>query len=251
MPASSEVVLSLAAATGATVQGALSTTGNCTIGGALLVQGTDVLALAQGKQSQLTSASQLHVDTIKALLYQCNGSEFYFWTSANVQLLKLSPTEATFNSEIRTPSVILNNVSLSTQLSNKQNAITTSTALSLSSVSASLGVTVTGGREGNPAKGAHLRLVSNGTLLAAPPALFFGVGGNDLHALEYNYLGFSDFYRTSDTTAWIETMRIIGGQWNFTQGIIAPSDSRLKDEVRDLPEEECLEVLRRSPPKAM
>ena len=39
-------------------------------------------------------------------------------------------------------------------------------------------------------------------------------------------------------------MRIIGGQWNFTQGIIAPSDSRLKDEVRDLPEEECLGVLR-------
>ena len=96
VPASSEVVLSLAAATGATVQGALSTTGNCTIGGALLVQGTDVLALAQGKQDRLTSTSQLHLDTIKALIYQCNGSEFYFWTSANVQLLKLSPTEATF-----------------------------------------------------------------------------------------------------------------------------------------------------------
>ena len=39
-------------------------------------------------------------------------------------------------------------------------------------------------------------------------------------------------------------MRIIGGQWKFTQGIIAPSDSRLKDEVRDLPDEECLKVLR-------
>ena len=37
---------------------------------------------------------------------------------------------------------------------------------------------------------------------------------------------------------------MLGGQWNFTQGIIAPSDSRLKDEVRDLPEEECLRVLR-------
>ena len=32
---------------------------------------------------------------------------------------------------------------------------------------------------------------------------------------------------------------------NFTSGIATPSDSRLKGEVRDLPEEECLEVLRR------
>ena len=34
------------------------------------------------------------------------------------------------------------------------------------------------------------------------------------------------------------------GTWTFTTGIIAPSDSRLKDDVRDLPSEECLEVLR-------
>ena len=40
-------------------------------------------------------------------------------------------------------------------------------------------------------------------------------------------------------------MRISGNTWNFTSGITTPSDSRLKDEVRDLPEEECLEVLRR------
>ena len=91
VPASEEVVLSLYATTGATVQGALSASGNCTVGGALRVQGIDVLALAQGKRDRLAHTSQLHVDTVKALIYQSDGSEFYFWTASNTQLLKLSP----------------------------------------------------------------------------------------------------------------------------------------------------------------
>ena len=33
----------------------------------------------------------------------------------------------------------------------------------------------------------------------------------------------------------------------FWSGIVTPSDSRLKDEVRDLPSEQCLEVLRQVP----
>ncbi len=66
IPVSSEVILSLAAATGATVQGAISASGNCSVGGTLMVGGIDVLALAQGKQSQLTSTSQLNVARVIA-----------------------------------------------------------------------------------------------------------------------------------------------------------------------------------------
>ena len=66
MPASSEVVLSLDGTTGATVQGAISASDNCTIGGVLRVQGTDVLALAQAKQDALTASSQLVVAKVIA-----------------------------------------------------------------------------------------------------------------------------------------------------------------------------------------
>ena len=64
------------------------------------------------------------------------------------------------------------------------------------------------------------------------------------HAWEYNYLGFSNFWRSSTTNPWNESLRITGSTWNFLSGITTPSDSRLKDDVRDLPSEECLEVLR-------
>ncbi len=33
-------------------------------------------------------------------------------------------------------------------------------------------------------------------------------------------------------------------KWTFWSGITTPSDQRLKDEVRDLPSDECLDVLR-------
>ena len=123
--------------------------------------------------------------------------------------------------------------------------IDASTALSLSSVNASNGVTCTGGRGGLPSGGAQLRLVSSGGILAAAPALFFGVGGEDLQVWEYNYLGFSHFWRTSSANAWSESARVTSNnKWNFWSGIYTPSDARLKDDVQDLPSDECLDVLR-------
>ena len=42
-----------------------------------------------------------------------------------------------------------------------------------------------------------------------------------------------------------ETARVTSNnKWTFWSGITVPSDRRLKDEVRDLPSDECLEVLR-------
>ena len=62
---------------------------------------------------------------------------------------------------------------------------------------------------------------------------------------EYNYLGFSHFWRTSAANAWSESSRVqTNNKSNFWSGITVPSDQRLKDEVRDLPSDECLDVLR-------
>ncbi len=36
-------------------------------------------------------------------------------------------------------------------------------------------------------------------------------------------------------------------KWTFWSGTVVPSDARLKDDVRDLPSDECLDVLRQIP----
>ena len=67
--ASEDVVLSLDASTGATVQGALSTTGNATVGGTLAcnslqVDGADMVAFLNAKQDALTASSNLEVNSL-------------------------------------------------------------------------------------------------------------------------------------------------------------------------------------------
>ena len=37
---------------------------------------------------------------------------------------------------------------------------------------------------------------------------------------------------------------MVNNVWHFWSGIYTPSDARLKDEVQDLPSEECLDALR-------
>ena len=94
--------------------------------------------------------------------------------------------------------------------------------------------------------GAQLRVVSsNSSILSAPTAVYWGVNNEDHQVFEYNYLGFSHFGRSSAASAWSETARVTSNnKWTFWSGITVPSDMRLKDEVRDLPSEECLDVLR-------
>ena len=77
------------------------------------------------------------------------------------------------------------------------------------------------------------------------PRPFFLVGGEDLQVWEHNYLGFSHYWRTSAANPWSEAARVSSSnRWTFWTGITTPSDSRLKDNVQDLPSDECLDVLR-------
>ena len=136
-------------------------------------------------------------------------------------------------------------------LGTKQATLTSSSAVNVSSVVASTvtatnGMTVTGGRGGVSTNGAQMRVVSsNSSILTAPPALFWGINNEDHQVFEYNYLGFSHFWRSSAASAWSESSRVqTNNKWNFWSGITVPSDQRLKDEVRDLSSQECLDVLR-------
>ena len=69
VPAAKVVVLSLDAATGATVQGALSISGSCTVGGKLVVQATNVLdALANAESAASTVVKISSVTGLEAAL---------------------------------------------------------------------------------------------------------------------------------------------------------------------------------------
>ena len=90
-----------------------------------------------------------------------------------------------------------------------------------------------------------VRVVSEcGSLLNTPPIVYWGIGGVEFSGFEHNWQGLSHFMRASGSAAWSESSRVSGNKWHFWSGIYAPSDSRLKDDVRDLPEAECLQVLR-------
>ncbi len=95
--------------------------------------------------------------------------------------------------------------------------------------------------------GAQLRVSSsNSSILTAPPWITMGVNNEDHVALEYNYLGYlSHFWRASAANSWSESSRVTSNnKWTFWSGTTVPSDMRLKDDVQDLPSDQCLDVLR-------
>ena len=102
-----------------------------------------------------------------------------------------------------------------------------SSALSVASVAATTGMTITGGRGGVATNGAQLRVVSSNSILAAPSWVTWGVNGEDHQTFEYNYLGFCHFWRTSAANGWSESSRVqTNNKWNFWSGIYTPSDAR-------------------------
>ena len=86
---------------------------------------------------------------------------------------------------------------------------------------------------------------SNSSILTAPPIIYWGVNNEDHQCFEYNYLGFCHFWRSSAAGTWSETSRVTSNnKLTFWSGITVPSDQRLKDDVQDLPSDQCLDVLR-------
>ena len=88
MPAAEEVILSLDAATGASVQGALNTSGSCTIGGQLVVQGTNVLdALANAEAAASTVVT---ISSVTGLETALANKQSTLGPTVSVQLASLT-----------------------------------------------------------------------------------------------------------------------------------------------------------------
>ena len=67
-----------------------------------------------------------------------------------------------------------------TTLSGKQATLTTTSTISVATVSATTGMTITGGRGVVSTNGAQLRVVSsNSSITTAPPIIYWGVNNED------------------------------------------------------------------------
>ena len=150
-------------------------TGDCAVSGALLVQGTDVLALAQGKQTQLTQTSQLTVARVTA-----GGA---------------TPSEATASAftDLEALDLMVNSIRgrpggdlvLEGASSGPVLRIPPAGGASIAGrLTSSGGVTITGGGQGRNGTGASFRVTGAGDLVYNPSALYFGGNGIYLHVFE-------------------------------------------------------------------
>ena len=86
-----------------------------------------------------------------------------------------------------------------------------------------------------------------------PGALIFGGNGVDLQLFELSWLGFAHFMRANANAAWTQTMTIDSTvRWSFLRGAVVVgelvattlnlSDSRIKDDVEDIPEQDAINL---------
>ena len=144
-----------------------------------------------------------------------------------------------------------------TALASKQAAVTASTTLSLSSVTASNTMTAAGlittsggvlvsGGQGRNWTGASIRATGAGDLVYNTSAVYWGGNGVDLVSVELSWLGWSHFQRASSTAAYVQTMGVNNstGYWTFYRGHGDASDQSLKSHAQDASTEDCLSMLR-------
>ena len=114
--------------------------------------------------------------------------------------------------------------------------------------------TITGGR-GTHNGGAWLKLIGSGEIVQNPSAISFGCANVETHIMELSWMGFAHFMRANASSAWYNTMTIEStGRWRFTTGLsvigtcfattFSTSDSRLKTNLEEIPEEDALNLLK-------
>ena len=91
-----------------------------------------------------------------------------------------------------------------------------------------------------------------------PCALSFGINGTENHIWEYSWLGLAHFMKLNGTpTVWTQTttIDIYTGRWRFYRGMLvdgtsiatafsSTSDSRLKSNIEEVPEEDAINLLK-------
>ena len=190
--------------TGSLQVGSLQT-GDCTVSGALRVQDIDVLALAQGKQTQLTQTSPLTVARVTASAIEAGGA---------------TPSEATASAftDLEELDLMVNSIrgrpAGDLVLEGSSGPVLRIPPAGGASIAGRLtssgGVTITGGGQGRNGTGASLRITGTGDLVYITSALYFGGNGVDLHSFELSWLGYAHFMRPNANagTAWTQTMGI-------------------------------------------
>jgi len=133
-PASEDVVLSLDAATGATVQGALSVSGNTSVAGSLVVGSTDIVTAITDLQNSgsIDSSTALHVSSLKAtgeISSSSAAEQVEIGKSGIAATVRISSTYATLRLEGVAQSQSYSGWSL------QRNAISNSTSVRLGTVS--------------------------------------------------------------------------------------------------------------------
>ena len=151
----------------------------------------------------LTSSSMLQLRELTCARVKPATATLSLADSNGVERLGISAGSAVFSAPVSAPSIdvagsavigssmilagplYLNGTDLATTLSGKQAALTTSSARSVASVAAATvtattGMTITGGRGGIATWGAQLRVVSsNSSILTAPSIVYWGVNNED------------------------------------------------------------------------
>ena len=95
-----------------------------------------------------------------------------------------------------------------------------------------------------------------------PCAISFGLNGTEGHIWEYSWLGFAHFMRLNGGgLSWTQTATIdpASGRWQFFEGLLvsgtcfatkfSSSDSRLKTNLKEIPEEDAINLLKNVSPK--
>ena len=88
---------------------------------------------------------------------------------------------------------------LATAIAAKQNALTTSSALSVASVTTTAASTMSGGLriyggQGTHGTGANLRVVGTGDSVYNTSSVLWGASSTDLHVIELSWLSWAHFY---------------------------------------------------------
>ena len=121
--------------------------------------------------------------------------------------------------------------------------------------------TINKGR-GTNNNGGHLKIMSSNNN-SDPCALSFGINGTENHIWEYSWLGLAHFMKLNGTpTVWTQTttIDIYTGRWRFYRGMLvdgtsiatafsSTSDSRLKSNIEEVPEEDAINLLKNVSPK--
>ena len=229
-PSSSEVLLSIQASTGITINTSAHIENNLTIGGILMVGSTDILSAITDLQNNPSGSSNVDL------------TNYYNKTDSDTRYYTKTQSDTNLNNYVlKTGSTMSGNLTVDGTTNFKQ------------------ACTVSGGR-GREGTGSWMNLIGTGDSTYNTSALSFGCANVETHVMELSWKGLEHWMRPNASSAWYDTMGIeSSGRWKFTTGLLvigtclatvySTSDARIKDDVQNLTEKDAIILLKNVSPK--